>query len=422
MAEQPNILFLFADQMHAFALGCMGHPQVKTPYLDKLAAQGVLFRHMYSCAPVCTPYRGTLFTGMYASKSGVERNVSALPVGVPTLADRLNEAGYRTSYVGKWHLGGKGNIAVPRELRGGFQDFIGYQCYNEYIRDVVFFDEEDRPRVIEAHRTEATTELAIERLRRVDDERFAMFVSYQNPHYPVQPAEQFERMYSGLPVVRRLNAIDIDPYTGTESPRSNPDTDPNKRKYGSDLDEYLRLYYAMITQLDENVGRLLAELEALGLAENTVVVFTSDHGDMQGSHGLKNKSVFWEESVRVPLIVRAPGGLVGRKVTQLVSSLDLYPTILDYCGAACGGMEGVSFAPLTYGEEIVWDDTVFAEDRQWRMVRQGAYKLAADRASGAATHLFDLENDPYELNNLLGDPGHADRVVAMRDEILRKFA
>ncbi|MCC2685521.1 MAG: arylsulfatase, partial [Paenibacillaceae bacterium] len=136
MAEQHNILFLFADQLHAFALGCMGHPQVKTPHLDKLAAQGVLFHNMYSCAPVCTPYRGTLFTGMYASQSGVERNVSALPAGVPTLADRLNEAGYRTSYVGKWHLGGKGNIAVPRELRGGFQDFIGYQCYNEYVQDV----------------------------------------------------------------------------------------------------------------------------------------------------------------------------------------------------------------------------------------------------------------------------------------------
>jgi choline-sulfatase len=178
----------------------------------------------------------------------------------------------------------------------------------------------------------------------------------------------------------------------------------------------------MITQLDENVGRIMAELGALGLVENTVVVFTSDHGDMQGSHGLKNKCFFWEESVRVPLIVRVPGGLVGKELSHVVSSVDLYPTILDYCGVTCEGMEGASFAPLTYGEEMAWDDTVFAEDRQWRMIRQGTYKLAVDRASGTPTHLFELEGDPYELNNRLSDPEQAERIAAMQDKILRKFA
>lgn len=419
--NKQNLLFLFADQMHAFAMGCMGHPDVRTPNLDRLASQGMLFRNMYSCAPVCTPYRGTLFTGMYASRSGVERNASPLPTDAATLADRLHASGCRASYVGKWHLGGKGNIAVPPELRGGFREFVGYQCYNDYLRDVWFFDEDGNKLVCEQHRTEATTDLAIERLSRLRNDRFALFVSYQNPHYPVQPSDRFEQMYRGARVTRRPNAIDIDPYTGTESPRSDPLTDPNNKKYGGDLDEYLRLYYAMISQLDHNVGRILAKLDEFGLADNTVVVFTSDHGDMQGSHGLKNKNLFWEESVRVPLIVRVPGRPAGEVSDRLVSSVDLYPTVLDFCGAPCGPTDGTSFAGLTGDAGAPWNDTVFSEDRHWRMIRQGRFKLAIDRETKEATHLFDLADDPYEMNNLLSVPGSGATIEAMRAELVRKF-
>jgi arylsulfatase A-like enzyme len=319
-------------------------------------------------------------------------------------------------------LGGKGNIAVPPELRGGFRDFFGYQCYNDFLRDVWFFDEDGKRVVSEQHRTEATTDFAIERLGKVKDDHFAMFVSYQNPHYPVQPSEEYERMYRGAQITRRPNTVDIDPYTGTQSPPSDPANDPNKKKYGGDLDEYIRLYYAMITQLDDNVGRLLAKLEELGLADNTVVIFTSDHGDMQGSHGLKNKSVFWEESVHVPLIVRAPGGLTGQTTDRLVSSVDLYPTLLDYCGISCeAATEGASFAGLSYDAEVPWDDTVFAEDRRWRMIRKGRFKLVIDRSTEESTHLFDLTVDPYEMNNLLHEAGHEHRIAAMQAELIRQF-
>ena len=305
-----NILFIFADQMHGFAMGCMGHPQVRTPYLDRLASEGVLFENTYSNAPMCTPFRGTLFTGRYPSQTGVRHNESAIPPNERTLAACLNEAGYRTSYVGKWHLGDKGNVWVRPELRAGFVDFLGYQCYNDYLEDVWFFDEDGRRIERAGHRTDVTTDLAIERLERIAGRPFAMFVSYQNPHYPLQPSPAYEGMYEGIAVERRPNAVEIDPYTPTFSPPSPrpPELDPVYRKYGGDLDAYLRQYYAMITQLDANVGRLLAALDRLGLTENTAVIFTSDHGDMQGSHGLRNKGVPWEESTRIPLIIRAPGG------------------------------------------------------------------------------------------------------------------
>ena len=401
--NNPNILYLFADQLHAFALGCMGNPDVKTPNLDRLASEGILFANTYSCYPVCTPYRGVLFTGRYGSQSGVRRNNDPLPADCKTLAESLNEGGYRTSYVGKWHLGTTGNIAVAPELRGGFQEFTGYQCYNEYLRNVWFFDEDGNKTEYHRHRTDVTTDITIEKLRGLKDSRFALFVSYQNPHYPVQPLKKYADMYKGVKITRRPNTTDIDPYTKTFSPPTpNYEIDSNYLRYADDLDEYMRLYYAMVTQLDDNIGRILRELEELDLLNRTVVMFTSDHGDMQGSHGIKNKSVFWEESTRVPLIVSVPDGQRGVVKQELVSTVDLYPTILNYCSIpATADLEGNSFAPMTSGSDQAWDNETFSQDKGWYMCRKGAYKLVIDSTTLAPTHYFDLEEDPYEMNNLV---------------------
>mgnify|MGYP000856968837 CR=1 FL=1 len=405
-----NVLFVFADQLHAFAVGCMGNPEVHTPNLDGLAERGVLFRNTYSSAPICTPMRANLFSGRYCCQTGALRNANRIPEGERTLADALNDGGYRTSYVGKWHLGGMGNGPIPEELRGGFREFVGYQCYNGFYQDVCFYDEAGREQCRDRHRTDVTTDLAIERLEGLAGKRFALFVSYQNPHYPVQPAAEFARLYEHVPITRRPNASDIDPYTRTFSPPSPPpDEDPDALRYGGDLDEYLRLYYAMVTQMDHGIGRLLRRLEELGLAENTAVVFTSDHGDMQGSHGLKNKTTFWEESTRIPMIAYAPGGAAGVDTPALMSSTDMYPTVLGLAGLpAEPGAEGRDYAPLILGRHQEENDAVFSEDRSgWFMIREGDLKLAVDRETFAATHLFDLASDPYELHNLVRRPEHA---------------
>lgn len=408
----PNLLFIFADQMHGFAMGCMGDRQIRTPNLDRLASEGILFRNAYSSAPVCTPFRANLFTGRYGSQTGILGNETPLPKGEKALADCLNAAGYRTSYVGKWHLGGAGNKAVPKELRGGFTDFIGYQCYNDYLANVLFFDEDGRTADAGKHRTDATTDIAIERLRRAAGAgKFALFVSYQNPHYPVQPSPEYEAMYAGVKIARRPNCREIDPHIPTASPpspRQNKDADPNFRKYGNNLDKYLQLYYAMITQLDAGVGRLLAALDEMGLAGRTAVLFTSDHGDMQGSHGLKNKSVPWEESTRIPCVVRVPGGAKGAATDALVSSVDFLPTCLDLVGAPpLAGAAGVSFAPACRGQPADLARPIFSELGGWCMIRRGDLKLVAARPAMKPTHLFNLKDDPYEMTDLVNDPACA---------------
>ncbi len=413
-----NILFMFADQMHAFAMGCMGNDEIHTPNLDRLASEGTLFTNAYSNAPVCTPYRGTLFTGRYGSQTDMLGNTAAIPATETTLADCLNEAGYRTSYVGKWHIGDTWNKAVLPELRGGFTDFIGYQAHNDFINDVWFFDEDGERREFDCHRTEATTQIAMERLEGLAGDPFAMFVSYQNPHYPIQPDPEYAAVYDGVELTPRPNCRDVEPYTGTHSPTSPKprERDPNYQRYGGDLAEYTRLYYAMVTQLDANVGRMLAKLDELGIADETVVVFTSDHGDLQGSHGLTNKGLAWEESSHVPQVMRVPGAPAGSAVDGPVAGIDFFPTLLSLVGADTpAGKEGYDLAPLLQGETAVQPTRVFSEMRRWCMLRDGDWKLVADRPDVTPTHLFDLAADPYEMTNLVESADHRET----RDRLAR---
>lgn len=417
---QPNILFLFADQMHGFAMSCMGHPDIKTPNLDRLAARGTLFRHAYSCAPVCTPFRAMLMTGRYGCQTGSLGNDGPLPPGEHFLADGLNAAGYHTSYVGKWHLGGTGNKPVPREHRYGFTDFLGYQCYNSFTSGIQFFDEEHRLHEFQGHRTNVTTSLAIERLDRAraaaNGRPIGMFVSYQNPHYPLQPAPEFEAMYEHGSLTKRANhRPETEPWTGTWSPHSQDRAkDAEYQKYGGNMDRYLRLYYAMVSQLDHEISRLLQHLDQTGLAQNTIVVFTSDHGDMQGSHGFTNKSRFYEESTRIPLIVRDPRQSGGTVIDCPVGSIDFTPTLLDWARISTSApewrmCEGKSLTPFLQNTNHSERRPVFIEEIGFFgiVIRQDNHKLVMHRHSREATHLFDLAADPCEMNNLINDTRHA---------------
>ena len=402
-------------------MGCMGTDDIQTPNLDALAREGVVFRNAYSNCPVCTPFRINLFTGHYSCRTGTFKNADRIPSRMPTLAGRLNDAGYRTAYVGKWHIGATGHGPIPKKLRGGFTGFQGYQCYNGFQKDVKFYDEKNSGRVYAGHRTDITTDLAISRLEDLAGDPFALFVSYQAPHYPEQPSPEFEALYEGRTLRRRPNSRDIDPYTRTWSPPSPwpPDDCPNFQRYGNDLDEYRRLYYAMVSQIDAGVGRLLEALGRLGVDKETLVIFTADHGDMQGSHGLKNKCLPHEESSGIPLVVRFPGGVSGLTSDALVSGIDFFPTCLDVAGQApLPDLPGKSFAPLVRGEPQVLSGPVFSERPEWKMVRLGDMKLVTEGDGYRPAMLFDLARDPYEMANLVGDSGQADRVSELRDLIL----
>ncbi|AQT69098.1 Choline-sulfatase [Anaerohalosphaera lusitana] len=333
-----------------------------------------------------------------------------IPSGERTFADAFNDGGYRTSYVGKWHLGGTGNDPVPEYNRGGFTDFIGYENYNDFIDGVLFFDENGDYTPTNDHRTKKTTDIAMERLAGLVDEQFAMVVSYVNPHYPEQPTLKYEKMYENLMPTRRPNCTtdpNFDPYTPI-SAGTHTVTD-GRDDYRYDLDQYLRQYYAMITQLDANLGRLFAELKRLGLWDSTVIIFTADHGDMQGSHGLKNKTVHWEESTRVPFIVRAPGGVKGQVLDYLVSAgIDPFPTCLGFAGLPQEPTtEGNNIAPLVMGERQLDAVPVFSELGGWAMIREGDFKLTVSKSDWQPDYLFDLANDPYEMTNLVNNSGYS---------------
>ncbi|MBQ3668770.1 MAG: sulfatase-like hydrolase/transferase [Clostridia bacterium] len=409
-----NVLVIFSDQQHKYALGKV-NPEFITPNLDALAEDGVLFKNGYSPNPVCGPYRGCLMTGQYTSRCGVYNNCFPLPEGVPTIADRLKDAGYFTSYVGKWHLGGNGQGPIEREIRGGFEDFIGYQCYNgfdvrpPYSNKVLFYDENDEPHEFQKHRTDVTTDLAIERLdcAAAKGKPFLMMVSYQAPHYPEQPLDEYARLYEGKVFTKTPDYSYVDPYTPTFSPYSPRPFDgcPDYQRYGGDMDEYMRLYAGMVTQVDAGVGRITDELKRLNIYDDTLIIYTSDHGDMQGSHGLKNKCYPHEKSAGVPFIARYPGGRRGVISEQLVSGVDILPTALDAAGLkGDDSLDGRSFLDYLKGASEETNGYIISEyvigKEPWRMIRTPEYKLTVTMRDYSPISLYRMTDDEWELNDI----------------------
>ncbi len=421
MEQRPNLLLIMADQMHKYALGAVT-PYVKTPNLDRLAEEGTLFSNAYSNNPVCGPFRGILYSGRYSKDCGVQKNGQALREEEETLPGELARLGYETGFVGKLHLGADGNGPVPEKYRAGHQHFLGYQCYNGFRDQVCFYDEEGNEHRFTEHRTDVTARLGIERLRELagTGKPFLQTIFFQAPHYPEQPSEAYERLYDGAELPMPEQYREIEPYTPTYSPYSPRPfcLCPDYVRYGGNLPEYLKLYYAMVSQIDANVGLILEELERLGIAGHTAVVFSADHGDMQGSHGMKNKCLPYERSCGIPLIVKLPWCRQEKLVRTPVSAVDIYPTCMELAGAVSQKkLPGQSLIGLILGSSA-GHRPVFAENhmhrKRWYMMRNARYKLVADAEGLAPELLFDLEKDPEEAENLVSDA----RFSAVKQELL----
>lgn len=427
-----NIVVIFSDQQHKYALGKVDSKFI-TPNLDALADDGVLFKNGYSPNPVCGPYRGCLMTGQYTSRCKVYNNCFPLPEGVPTIADRLNDAGWNTSYVGKWHLGGNGQGPIEKELRGGFARFIGYQCYNgfdprpPFNNFVQFHDEDNRPHEYQRHRTDVTADLAVERLSEVtkQDKPFLMMVSFQAPHYPEQPSDEYARLYDGVTFDKTPDYQYVDPYTPTFSPYSPRPFDgcPDYQRYGGNMDQYQRLYAGLVSQVDAGVGKIIDKLKEDGVYDDTLIIYTSDHGDMQGSHGLKNKCYPHEKSAGVPFIARVPGGRKGIMSEELVNGVDIMATALEVAGLpADPNVDGTSFLKYLKGEsektcDFVISEYVLTNYGTWRMIRTPEYKLTVNMSDYAPISLYNMSKDPYEMNNLKDDPEMTEIVLDLTEKL-----
>jgi choline-sulfatase len=445
LSSLPNFLVIMADQMVPFLTGAYGHPVVKTPHLDGLAARGTRFDAAYTPYPLCAPARAAFMTGRYASAFGCYDNAAVLPADEPTLAHYLTLAGYDTVLSGKMHfLGPDQQHGFRRRLttdvfpagfdwvpkldengrfpRGGHaRAYVGPNVGVRPWTKFLAYDEETHFRALEYLR---------ERGRTRPDEPFCLVASYHHPHDPFHVTQDLWDLYAGADIDLPIYPANLDETYSAMDRWLNDvhEVDQVALRDPANLALLRRAYYGLVSYIDRKVGELLGALDQAGERGQTIVVFTSDHGDMLAEKGMVQKRCFYEWSVRVPLLVERPDGRgAGRRVSVPVSLMDLVPTLLDWAGfpeAERLPMDAVSLAGWVERGAAA-ERPVFSEYHVEKvhapcfMVRQGRYKYIY--IHGHASQLFDLEADPGEWHNLAGQPAHAALEAQLRGLVLARF-
>ena len=399
-AGKPNIVFLLADQWRAKATGYAGDPNIRTPHLDRLASRSLNFRNVVSVCPVCTPYRAALMTGRYPTSSGMFLNDAYLPDGELCMAEILKKSGYTTAYIGKWHLDGHGRSAyIPPERRQGWDYWKAAECDHNYEHSHYYTGNSDEKHFWEGYDAFAQTQDAQAYLRRQarSSRPFVLLVSYGVPHFPHQTAP---RTYQDQYPPEKIRLLPNVPQAMQENARLEAQG-----------------YYAHIAALDQCIGEILTTLSETGLAENTILVFTSDHGEMLGSHGCppKMKQVAWDEAAHVPFLLCYPPAHQhrGRAIETPLTTPDILPTLLGLAKIAIPGtVEGEDLSALIRGKPEPSDRTAlymgvapFAGsgfNREYRALRTPRYTYVCGLEGPWL--LFDDRQDPHQLDNLLGQP------------------
>ena len=457
----PNIVFIIADQHRWDYVGYEDGGRTRTPSLDGLAREGTLFHRAHCPSPLCCPSRAAIASGRYGANSGCFTNLHQLPAGTPSFVQQLRASGYRTCAIGKTHMEihaydadytSDAHLAQMHslgwdevtEISGNGMLRQGIRCaYSEFLRQRGLFDqaltfyeqwhyfmERDRggdPGFVchewtlseDAQETPFVGNRAIEWLEDHGRERpFLLHVGFAGPHSPIEPNPTYMDLYRGHPEVSPWGVDDPPAYVA----------------------DGRRGYRAMITQIDDYVGRIRTSLESLGLLEDTILVYTADHGEMAGDHGLFSKTCFHEPSVRVPLIVSGPGVAAGVETDSLVELIDLGKTLCDLCGVQPHVLDqGKSLVPVLSGECDSHRETAYVEMGCDRMLRDARYKLmwgepTADTRQLGRLHLdkpvaiprspcrlYDLSEDPHELHDLSADLEHRDLMMEMMSKLLARI-
>jgi len=413
-ATPLNMLLIITDQQTVDALSCAGNPHVKTPNLDRLAARGVRFEKSTCTYPLCCPSRGSLFTSRMPHELGIYGNTDAelseKGVQGKTLGELFQAAGYETAYAGKWHL----QVSFPsfKEKR-----IPGFAMLPLAGRDPGVIDHAKHGKGLTVDPN--TADAAITFLRQPHKKPFLLVTSLLNPHDICEYTE-CAALRSLLPDDRAKLPPARPNLRDTEKLPSELQRAVSQKGVWTKLEwrEYLWVYYRLCEIADREAGRVLEALDQSGLTTNTVVVFTSDHGEMMGSHQMVHKQKLYEESVAVPLFVVPPGGKPGVDNQHLVSGLDVMPTLLDYANIAVpASLEGRSLRPLVEGKDVPWREFVVSEVNGFgeaRMVRTARYKYIVLAKGEDREQFFDMEKDPGELTNLIADPALSNEVERHR--------
>ncbi|MHB9134805.1 MAG: sulfatase-like hydrolase/transferase [Armatimonadota bacterium] len=426
----PNIIVFFSDQQRWDTLGCYGQRLDITPNLDQMAREGVRFEQTFTCQPVCGPARACIQTGKYATEIGCFRNDIALPLAEKTLAHMLSDAGYEVGYLGKWHLASDSahryrNRAVPPERRGGYKDYWLASDVLEFTShgyDGHLFDAEMRQVDFQGYRADCLTDFALDYLRTRDGKRpFFLFISYIEPHFQNDHA-----CFEGpLGSKERFAEFDVPgDLVGT----------------GGDWREEFPDYLGCCHSLDTNLGRMREELARLGMADDTTLFYTSDHGCHFKTRNAEYKRSCHDSSLRIPMLACGPGFSGGKVVSELVSLIDLPPTVL-----AAGGVEppatmrGRPVQQLLQSTPPDWPQEVFAqisEDIVGRTIRTKRWKYAVwapceqPYTNGVTQpssevyveqYLYDIEHDPHERKNLVDDPDYRAVRAELAEVLMRRM-
>lgn len=442
--ERPNVVFILTDDQRADCMSCAGHPFLKTPNLDRVAAEGARFENAFVTTSLCSPSRASFLSGLYAHTHKVIDNFTDYPADLASFPRRLAAAGYETAYIGKWHMG-----EASDEKRPGFDYWASHKGQGKY-HDTEF-NIEGRRQVLQGYYTERVTDLAVEWLERKRERPFLLILGHKAPHGPFVPEDRYRESFARVDVRYPDTAFALegkpgwirerlDTWHGIYGPlyefrKEFPDRSEEGVKVFA---EFVKSYTATIRSVDDGVGRIYDALRRMKALDRTFLVFAGDNGFLLGEHGMIDKRTMHEESIRVPLLVRYPKLVQrGTVVREMVLNIDLAPSILEACGAEpLGKVHGRSFLPLLRGEKDGWRTSWYYEynyerqfpytpnvrgvrTREWKYVRYPHGDGGSDRHRA---ELYDLREDPREKRNLIDDPAYASKVKELDAELRRLMA
>jgi arylsulfatase A-like enzyme len=452
--RQPNILFIMSDDHAAHAIGAYGSTINETPHIDRIATEGARFDNCFCTNSICAPSRATILTGVHSHLNGVLTLADRFDGRQETMPKLLQDAGYQTAIFGKWHLG-----------HGGHADPTGFDRWSilpdqGLYHDPAFFVMGERVQ-LEGYATDLITDFSLDWLRSRDRDRpFMLMVHHKAPHRPWEPDDKHQHMYDDIDIPlpptfdddyeNRSNAArnakmriesDLHEYDLKQDvPEGLSPQDEKVWKYQRYIKDYLRC----VASVDDNVGRILDYLDRDGLADDTIVIYTSDQGVFLGDHGWYDKRFMYEESLRMPFVVRYPREIpAGSVVDAMATNIDFAPTFLDYAGLqTTERMQGASFRGIAAGEDppADWPDAMYY--RYWMHlshhnvpahygIRTPRHKLiyyygealgtteSLDEPTEPEWELFDLEQDPAEMRSVYGDPAYAEVQRELTDELHR---
>jgi N-acetylglucosamine-6-sulfatase len=443
-ASRPNVVVILCDDLRWNALGCTGHPHLRTPNIDRLAAEGILFENAFCTTSLCSPSRASILSGLYAHAHGVTNNFTEYPVELPSFPRQLQSAGYASAYIGKWHMGEQND-----EPRPGFDYFVTHKGQGKYFDTEFNFHGRQR-KVMPGYYTHVVTELAIEWLRQPREKPFLLMLGHKAPHSFYLPEPRYEHVFDSIPVDYPHSAFRLEgkpdwirqrlsTWHGIYGPIFEWRKEfPDETAAGvRDFERMVRAYWGTILSVDDSVGQIVETLRQMGVLDNTLVLFLGDNGLLEGEHGMVDKRTMHEASIRIPLIARYPGLTPPdqpKRIAAQVLTVDLAPSILDLCQApALAKVHGKSFRRLVVEGDPDWREAWFYHynyERQFpytpnvRGVRTDRWKYihyphGDGQADRHQAELYDLASDPDELHNLIDDARYVELVTRLKQQLTR---